>query len=344
MKRWNEAIALVMVGSLALLLGARALAGNDPCAGVNCGSCGYCSDGNCYPDCTDPCHDSCCNSVCTDPCYPNCSGGSCGPKCTDPCAPCSGGDCVPIVCGTCYHCAGGECVQNCPQPSPVPPCMFWRCEDCSWVSACYDPMHPYINWSCCDGSCYDPSNDHDCFNQEIDDNLVTGPPNKVCNSPDVVYIKTWYNFYLNVNHYYDNCGHHSNIVTASSQFYNDGITVSGSGGTCDAGCRLTDPGTVNPLEFDALYVYTDTCASPPTNLNEDTPNTWNVVVTDCAGDFGKMASCCIQELNSMMEICNEAEDPDALAVCLSGVAGFRSTCNSSTTNQLNSCSAACAGS
>ena len=147
----------------------------DPCAGVSCGPCQECVNGECVDQCkpgeecvngncqpVDPCKDvtcapchNCVNGECVDQCGPDqeCVGGKCQDK--DPCKD--------VSCPPCHRCVNGECVDQC---GPDQECVNGKCEGidpCEGVSCppcneciggeCVDQCRP--NQECVGGNCVD---------------------------------------------------------------------------------------------------------------------------------------------------------------------------------------------
>jgi len=140
----------------------------DPCAGVNCGSCAYCSGGSCYNYCsgtdTNCGCTSCTNCNSKDGWYNSGSSYACcdgNKKCT--CQNqqyrnyyCSGTSCTYSVtntqtvksgcsdCGSCQYCSGGSCYNYCSGTDTN--CGCTTCTDCNSKDGCYNQY--YRNYYC----------------------------------------------------------------------------------------------------------------------------------------------------------------------------------------------------
>ena len=107
----------------------------DPCAGVNCGSCRYCSGGSCYNYCSG-------------------TSSSCG------CTSCTN-------CGSCAYCSGTSCISYCSGTDTS--CGCTSCTNCNTLDNWYNKGSTY---PCCDLT--DPDTICTCQDQEYRNYYCSG--------------------------------------------------------------------------------------------------------------------------------------------------------------------------
>jgi len=133
----------------------------DPCAGVSCGSCQYCSDGNCYYYCSG-------------------TSSSCG------CTSCTN-------CGSCAYCSNYNCYNYCSGTDTS--CGCTSCTNCNTLDNWYNKGSTY---PCCDltnpdvkCTCQDQEyRDHYCSGGSCDSYTVTNNQTIRSNCNDCGYCKT----------------------------------------------------------------------------------------------------------------------------------------------------------
>jgi hypothetical protein len=158
-RRWRRMVVCLVASSAVLIGVTRTSSDNDPCAGVDCGVCGTCVDGNCVDKCATnqaccagACYDpaqclTCSNNnvvtTCTDLCYPNCDGnGNCLYKCATN-ELCCAGECYdPMQCKTCSE---GTVVTTCPPGT-----------SCDGFGCCEGGPHHSATNCCLEGSVSNP--------------------------------------------------------------------------------------------------------------------------------------------------------------------------------------------
>jgi hypothetical protein len=231
---------------------------------------------------------------------------------------------------------------DCPgDPGPSPGCSTWYgWPDCKWVMTCPPEM---VNPKCCAGWCRDASGDINCYYQNVNE-VSTGPDQTyVCGSPDaVVHVRVFTLDCKTEKIYYDDCGNSSNAWSCTETTNTYDVTVSA---VVTNECQTENvdvPPTLNVIEFDALYSYTDTCSSPPVSYSEITTNTWNVSVMDCQAGLNRKEQCCWSYYNWYVDnVCNMAPDPWGTIQCTLFAAGMRNNCVNSATNWYVTCVAGC---